>query len=847
MKNKITIFLLFVAAIASAQSPRVFTAKCNIAQSGSGSGYWQVAVTSLNDPGGLDATEIAVNDKLLFNDGGIQYTLNITTVVSAVGNSATIRVSNVGVTGISSVPTTSAVISRGTQNYGFIPDAANTSQNDKQFNSEYSMYMVDSLLQLKDPSSTNELTAYTGVGAPPVSPKQGDRWAGYTGDSIFIYNSGSWVFDAIRIRGGASSSEFVDIANYGGVGDGVTDNYDTLQYLVNTYPSVYISAGNFKIGQKVVVPAGHQIFGTGYGSQLSITANDTLLVLKSGCSVNGIRFHGNLTGTKQTGIRFGARGGQQINISVTECYFDSLGGHGIYFDSVGFNTSLHYANTVANCFFYKNSFGIKGGVRGEYVNLVNNSINNNTTGLYLAGGNVSCLGGSISDNTTGVRLFGGVNNGHTNMTNLKVNHNTNALDIDSLTLGMRFVGCDFFVGNINVDASSYIDFQGCNFQTNTTFAFVTSTLNKFINCEFKSANYPTYDATSKAISVGNTTPTKPGYEIDIANIANTGGTNRGQYAIYNGATKLFEATKLNVINVPILNAGAFYDNSSNNTPLTLYDTGRNTVLWMQNDETPASGRTNDFRFQRRNSTSYVLTSGTWMGRFNWNAGTNYFGVKSNSGTWSGGTISTGDFVWETTNSSGVQAERMKLTTDGVLSLTNNLLFTDNTYDIGASGATRPRTGYFGTSVVAPTIVPTNITGTATNNDASAGSVGEYVSSLIASGSAVSLTTATPANVTSISLTAGDWDVEGWVNYDYGSATVTQSRAGINTTSATIPTDGSEAYSATQLTLTSSLGTISLTRKRISIASTTTVYLVSQATFSAGTASAFGGISARRVR
>ena len=33
----------------------------------------------------------------------------------------------------------------------------------------------------------------------------------------------------------------------------------------------------------------------------------------------------------------------------------------------------------------------------------------------------------------------------------------------------------------------------------------------------------------------------------------------------------------------------------------------------------------------------------------------------------------------------------------------NLVFhTDNTYDIGASGATRPRTGYFGTSVIAPT-------------------------------------------------------------------------------------------------------------------------------------------------
>ena len=36
-------------------------------------------------------------------------------------------------------------------------------------------------------------------------------------------------------------------------------------------------------------------------------------------------------------------------------------------------------------------------------------------------------------------------------------------------------------------------------------------------------------------------------------------------------------------------------------------------------------------------------------------------------------------------------------------LTGNLLFTDNLYDIGASGATRPRTGYFGTSLITPFI------------------------------------------------------------------------------------------------------------------------------------------------
>lgn len=140
-----------------------------------------------------------------------------------------------------------------------------------------------------------------------------------------------------------------------------------------------------------------------------------------------------------------------------------------------------------------------------------------------------------------------------------------------------------------------------------------------------------------------------------------------------------------------------------------------------------------------------------------------------------------------------------------------------------------------------------ILGTTTNDSADAGNVGQIVSALVASGSAGSLTTATAANVTSISLTAGDWDVEGNVNVTLGTATLTAQAAGISTTSATLPTDGSEVYSGLQLTTTNAVDSITLPRKRISVASTTTVYLVGRATFSAGTAAAFGAITARRVR
>lgn len=140
-----------------------------------------------------------------------------------------------------------------------------------------------------------------------------------------------------------------------------------------------------------------------------------------------------------------------------------------------------------------------------------------------------------------------------------------------------------------------------------------------------------------------------------------------------------------------------------------------------------------------------------------------------------------------------------------------------------------------------------VVGTRTNDSATAGNVGETISSLVASGAPVSLTTNTTANVTSISLTAGDWDVEGNINAALGTATVTAASGGITTTSATVPTDGSEIFGGVVVTLTSLSTTLSCPRKRISLAATTTVYLVARSTFSAGTVGTFGSLVARRVR
>jgi hypothetical protein len=171
-------------------------------------------------------------------------------------------------------------------------------------------------------------------------------------------------------------------------------------------------------------------------------------------------------------------------------------------------------------------------------------------------------------------------------------------------------------------------------------------------------------------------------------------------------------------------------------------------------------------------------------------------------------------------------------------------------EIYAALATKTGTGnpVFDTS---PTITTPNIVGTGTNNNASAGSIGEVLTAALAGGSATSLTSNTPKTVTSLSLTAGDWDV--WASGGFTNAATTSFTAAIVCISDT--TNALSAYGvdgecrhkfAAVVPNTDALvfpaGTV-----RISLAATTTVYLVLFATFTVSTAGGYGKISARRRR
>ena len=138
----------------------------------------------------------------------------------------------------------------------------------------------------------------------------------------------------------------------------------------------------------------------------------------------------------------------------------------------------------------------------------------------------------------------------------------------------------------------------------------------------------------------------------------------------------------------------------------------------------------------------------------------------------------------------------------------------------------------------PTITTPNTVGVTNASNASAGSVGEYQND-----TATSVTCAANAstNVVTLSLTAGDWDVYGTVNVGSSATTQTAVYAWISTSSATFPGGVLTTY------IEATAGSIPAPFKRISISSTTTVYLSTYITAASGNASCNGATYARRVR
>ena len=138
------------------------------------------------------------------------------------------------------------------------------------------------------------------------------------------------------------------------------------------------------------------------------------------------------------------------------------------------------------------------------------------------------------------------------------------------------------------------------------------------------------------------------------------------------------------------------------------------------------------------------------------------------------------------------------------------------------------------------------TGVTDGSLAAAGKIGEVVNASQPANQA--MVTGVPINVTSLSLTAGDWNIEGnvWMSASVGTI---NNNAAISTTSVTL--DPAGVPGRMQIFIGGSGTVTSLCmptgRKLINVSTSTTVYLVAMATFASGTCNGQGTIHARRIR
>lgn len=151
---------------------------------------------------------------------------------------------------------------------------------------------------------------------------------------------------------------------------------------------------------------------------------------------------------------------------------------------------------------------------------------------------------------------------------------------------------------------------------------------------------------------------------------------------------------------------------------------------------------------------------------------------------------------------------------------------------------------------AATAVLGQIPGTNTNDAATTGNIGEYLSTSVASAAAIVISNNSATTVTSFALTAGDWDVWGQSIFDTGALTVvTSMSAGVNSTAAH---PGATSGGFTQIGfgggLTGIVDTfIGAGVARMSLAANGTAFLMATMTFSVSTAKVYGVLQARRVR
>lgn len=168
--------------------------------------------------------------------------------------------------------------------------------------------------------------------------------------------------------------------------------------------------------------------------------------------------------------------------------------------------------------------------------------------------------------------------------------------------------------------------------------------------------------------------------------------------------------------------------------------------------------------------------------------------------------------------------------------------------VGANSPTfvTPVLGAATATTLAFSATTSGIIGTTAADNASTGKVGEVITSAVLIGAAIIVTSGVTTNLTSITLSAGDWDIYTDVFFN-SNTTSSINIAGISTTSATLPDKSLCSQIQTTTAIQQFQCGLTIPVQRFNVSGSTIVYAVGQATFPSGANSICGQILARRIR
>lgn len=277
---------------------------------------------------------------------------------------------------------------------------------------------------------------------------------------IFIYderlkdtNDGGTIINGwVRQYNGAA-----DVKWFGAIGDGVTDDTAAIQKAASSCPSVLITQGTYKVSQTINLPSNVCIEGVG-GSIVGV-GDITFIKLGGSNTISNLQITGDYSKTSQVGVLIE---GDEANLDSDNSHLDNVTFKGIGGCGVKVERIISGKNSIVNCKFLGCKVGVKCGILGAGLSVLNSYFFGSTIGAEIQGDFLSFTSCVFQTNETCVKFSSGNPYGE----------------------GVEFNNCKFSGRDSDITSEEYrvpkVVFNSCSFSR--SIDLISTNKFKFVNC-----------------------------------------------------------------------------------------------------------------------------------------------------------------------------------------------------------------------------------------------------------------------------------------------------------------------------------------------------------------------------